>query len=247
MRALLALVAAIALLATTPMHAAPVTRGEEKLVLSRVMNRVSPELAQYFDTVLYVSKAPSGPLAQHMFVLEKDGYGGFQAVEKFAVSTGRERKERYFTATPVGVFQLDRTRMFAMHHSKTWDNAPMPYAMFLDVSYRSRATGIALHAAYGKAGARALGRRASGGCVRLPAPKAKALFNDIRYGRYDGMVPEFVFDSAAGVTSPTGEIARDAAGRPRLKRGIAILLVIENFSGKGRVAQNGIIHATGAG
>jgi hypothetical protein len=245
MRSLLAVAAAVALLVISPVHAASVTRREEAVVLARVANRVSPELAQYFDTVLYVSKAPSGPLAQHMFVLEKDRYGEFQAVEKFAVSTGREKKERYFTGTPVGVFQLDRTRMFPMHHSKTWDNAPMPYAMFLDVSYRSRATGIALHAAYGKAGARALGRRASGGCVRLPPQQAKFLFQEIRQGRHDGMVPEFVFNSALGVTSNTGAIARDSTGRARLKRGITILLVIEDFSGKGSIAQNA--GASGAG
>ena len=218
-------------------HAAGVSPTEENVVLSRVANRVTDELAQYFDTILYVSKAPSGPLAQHMFVFEKDADGSFRGVEKFAVSTGRERKERYFTGTPDGVFQLDSTRLVRLHHSKVWDNAPMPYTMFLNVAYRNGLTGIALHAAYGKANVRKLGSRASGGCVRMPPGKAKQLFEEIEAGRHTGLVPEFVFDPAYGGTNDRGEMLRGYSGQPVLRRGITVLLVIENYSGKGAVAE----------
>jgi hypothetical protein len=171
-----------------------------------------------------------------MFVLEQDGFGAYQVVDAFAVSTGRERKERYFTSTPTGVFQLDRTRMVRMHRSKTWDNAPMPYAMFIDVSYETRLSGVALHAAYGKAGRAALGKRASGGCVRMPPAKAKALFEDIQAGRYNAYVPQFAFDYRLGSTNKTGEVNRDSSGAPILRNGLSILLVIENYAGRTTVA-----------
>jgi hypothetical protein len=207
-----------------------------EIAFARVQNKVSPELVSYFNTVLYVSKAGNGPLAQRMFVFQRGGYGGFFLRDDFPVSTGRERQERYFTTTPTGVFKLDPNRMFRMHRSKTWDDAPMPYAMFLDVVYRQRATGIALHAATGKAGNAALGRRASGGCVRMPNDRVKALFEEIEAGNHRGMVPRFDWDASNGRTSTEGMMARDFFGQPVLEPGITVLLIIENFSGRQTIA-----------
>ncbi len=221
---------------TATADAAPESRGEAERVLARVEAKVPGELASYFNTILYVSKASSGPWAQRMFVFQRDAYGEFIPVDQFAVSTGREKQERYFTATPTGIFKLDPGRMFRMHRSKTWDNAPMPYAMFLDVTYRERATGIALHAAPGKGGHAALGRRASGGCVRMPAGKVKQLFEEIQQGMHGGMVPEFAWDEARGRTSTDGVMERDVWGAPVLKPGVGVLLVIENFSGRETLA-----------
>jgi hypothetical protein len=204
-------------------------------VLSRISAIVPADVSPHFNTILYVSKARSGPWAQRMFVFRRDAYGEFALADEFAVSTGREKQEKYFTSTPAGIFKLDPNRMFRMHLSKTWDNAPMPYAMFLDVSYRDGATGIALHAATGSGNAM-LGRRASGGCVRMPAAKVKRLFEEIRQGRHDGMVPEFAWDAARGRTSTDGVIVYNYYGEPVLERGISVLLVIDEFSGREAIA-----------
>jgi hypothetical protein len=136
----------------------------------------------------------------------------------------------------VGIFKLDPNRMFRMHRSKTWDNAPMPYAIFLDVKYRDGATGIALHAATGKAGNAALGRRASGGCVRMPASKVRRLFEEIQRGEHHGMVPDFAWDAGRGRTSTEGEMLRGYWGEPVLSPGVSVLLVIDNLSGREAIA-----------
>jgi hypothetical protein len=174
-----------------------------------------------------------------MFVFKRDAYGQLQLDDQFAVSTGRERQEKYFTSTPVGIFKLDPRRMVRLHRSKTWDNAPMPYAMFLDVHYRDGSSGIALHAATGKAGNAALGRRASGGCVRMPASKVRKLFEEIQQGQHRGMVPDFAWDAARGRTSTEGEMLRGYWGEPVLSAGVSVLLVIENFSGREAIADAG--------
>jgi lipoprotein-anchoring transpeptidase ErfK/SrfK len=73
------------------------------------------------------------------------------------ISSGKPGKN-----TPPGIFPiLEKKRM---HHSRKYDNAPMPFMQRLD-QY-----GIALHA-----GA-IPGRPASHGCVRLPAAFAAKLF-----------------------------------------------------------------------
>ena len=51
-----------------------------------------------------------------------------------------------------------------MHHSRKYDNAPMPFMQRID-QY-----GIALHAGYNP------GRPASQGCIRLPAQFAAKLY-----------------------------------------------------------------------
>jgi hypothetical protein len=74
------------------------------------------------------------------------------------VSTG---KRGY--GTPVGIFTvLEKDRH---HRSRTYDNAPMPYANRLTWQ------GVALHAGH------VLGRPASHGCIRLPSQFARLLFD----------------------------------------------------------------------
>ena len=64
--------------------------------------------------------------------------------------------------TPTGIFNIHTKK--TMHRSRKYDNAPMPFAQFID-QY-----GVALHAG-------ALpGHPASHGCVRLPSQFAKKLF-----------------------------------------------------------------------
>lgn len=86
------------------------------------------------------------------------------------VSTGREQWEnapgrRYFSRTPVGSWSP--YRMTRDHRSSLWGGVPMPYALWLT-------GGIAIH---GTDAVNALGRRASGGCIRLATPNARALYN----------------------------------------------------------------------
>lgn len=84
-------------------------------------------------------------------------YRGDQLVAAATVSSGKGER-----ATPTGIFTvLEKKRM---HHSRKYDNAPMPFMQRID-KY-----GIALHAGHNP------GRPASHGCVRLPAQFAAKLF-----------------------------------------------------------------------
>jgi hypothetical protein len=206
-------------------EAAMVNPGE---ALDRLRVKVPGDLVSYFDVFLYVSKAAEGSLAQHMYIFRRSAGGDLQFEQSFPVSTGRERHEKYFTSTPVGLFELDPNRFERYHYSRTW-HAAMPWAMFLNASFHGRQTGIALHSS-GQAHAANLGHRASGGCVRLPPAKAAELFERFRTEER-GYVPEFAYDSAADRTSAYGHLVRDAAGQPVMYYGYRVLLVIENYRG----------------
>jgi hypothetical protein len=200
-------------------------------VAARLSSLVPDELASYFNTVLYSSKAREGTWAQRMYVFERQEDGSFAEVDSFPISTGRERRERYFTTTPSGIYKIDRGRIHRMVRSSAWDGAPMPFAMFFDYSYRTRMTGMALHAASGGRAIADLGTRASGGCIRMPPEKAEALFEAVIAGEHDAMVPEFAFDQLAGTTNREGEMLRDHDGAPVLAPGLDILLVVDDFPG----------------
>ena len=84
-------------------------------------------------------------------------YRGDELAAVTTISSGREGHE-----TPTGIFPiLGKT---PMHHSKKYENAPMPFTQFIDTY------GIALHAGM------IPGRPASHGCVRLPAKFAAKLY-----------------------------------------------------------------------
>ena len=78
------------------------------------------------------------------------------------VSTGRSGFE-----TPGGTFHVMWTDVD--HHSKKYDDAPMPYAIFFQ-------SGYAIH---GTASSR-WGSPASHGCVRLPVPLARELYGIVQ-------------------------------------------------------------------
>ena len=84
-------------------------------------------------------------------------YRGEQLVAVSTVSSGTEKNP-----TPTGIFPILAKK--TMHHSKKYDNAPMPFMQRLD-QY-----GIALHAG------KLPGYPASHGCIRLPAKFAAKLF-----------------------------------------------------------------------
>lgn len=119
-----------------------------------------------YPLVVVINKAKQGPSAQRMIV-----YKNGQKSGTYVVSTGREKWEtsksgkRYFTRTPTGWFTP--TRLVKNHYSRTWQ-APMDYSIFF-------IGGIATHAAV-KSSERDLGKRASGGCIRLLRSQARDLF-----------------------------------------------------------------------
>lgn len=193
--------------------------------LHRIKQMVRAELFAYFDLYLYVNKAPKGVWAQRMFVFERQPNGRFRQLFRWLSSTGREKNERYFTTTPVGIFKLDPGRMRTMYYSVQWGGVAMPFAMFLDFSYASRKSGIAIHGTSGRTENR-LGRRASGGCIRLAEDNARMLYYLIRTN-YAGMVPEFAFDRNRGHTSKIGELLRDENGNVVMKPGYRVLLIVD--------------------
>jgi hypothetical protein len=212
---------------------APVAAPDPQLAMvsdaaGRLRGKIPANLYQYFDVYLYVSKAAEGSLAQHLYMFHKDAANNLVYEENFPVSTGRERHERYFTSTPVGLFQLDPNRFEVSHYSRTW-NARMPWAMFLNATLHGRQTGVALHSS-GEAHAALLGQRASGGCVRLPPEKAAELFRRFQNGE-QGMVPVFAYDSANNRTNGDGAIERDSSGDPILVPGYRVLVFIEDYPG----------------
>ena len=217
----------------------PAFAVDASAVAARLRQQVPLELTVYFDTILYVSKAAEGPWAQQMFVFRRQEDGQFELDESFAVSTGRERREQYFTTTPTGIFEIDPNRIYRMVHSARWGGAAMPYSMFIDYSYRTVKSGIALHAAAGRQNLANLGSRASGGCIRVPPEKAEQFFNQVQNGSR-GMVPILAFDESAGTTNRSGIMVRDAAGKPRLKSGITVLLVVDDYPGTEPVRTVGV-------
>ena len=70
--------------------------------------------------------------------------------------------------TPTGIFSVLNKKV--MHRSRKYENAPMPFAQFID-QY-----GIAMHAGHNP------GRPASHGCIRLPVAFAKKLFTTTGVG-----------------------------------------------------------------
>lgn len=196
-------------------------------VAARLQDKVPANLMRYFDVVLYVSKAGEGAWAQHMFIFHRASDGSLVYEKNIPVSTGREQREKYFTDTPAGIFELDPARFEPMHHSHTWHGAPMAWAMFLNFTLHNRQVGIALHSAGPHIAE--LGHRASGGCVRLPPDQASELYH--RFQNEDrGMVPVLAFDNASGSTSRLGEMMPNG-GQPLMTEGYKVLLVIEDYPG----------------
>ena len=90
-------------------------------------------------------------------------YRGDELMAVAAVSSGKTK-----TPTPTGIFQVLEKK--TMHHSRKYDNAPMPFMQRID-NY-----GVALHAGHNP------GQPASHGCVRLPKEFAAKLFKTTKVG-----------------------------------------------------------------
>jgi lipoprotein-anchoring transpeptidase ErfK/SrfK len=187
---------------------------------------------------MYVSKSNRGPLAQRMFVFQRDADGKIIPYAEWQVSTGREKLEIHHekkirTTTPEGMFTLDPDRFHERYFSRTWDNAPMHYAMFYDLQNNGNMSGLAIHAAVGKSKIRRLGRRDSAGCVRLAPKHAKELFFKIK-NTTKGRVPSFAINEK-GSTDRWGRVEKSADGTPILQDGYRAVLLVENFDGRDEV------------
>ena len=86
-----------------------------------------------------------------------------QLMHTFDVSTGRAGH-----STPAGKYVVQR--MYRKYHSKKYDNAPMPFAIFFH-------GGFAIH---GTTDLKHLGTIASHGCVRLHPDNARLLFDLVK-------------------------------------------------------------------
>ncbi|MEQ1863917.1 MAG: L,D-transpeptidase family protein [Micropepsaceae bacterium] len=204
----------------------------------RLLSTVPDDIEGYFDLFMYASKSNRGPLAQRMYVFQRDPDGRLVPYAEWRISTGREKIELHHekkirTTTPEGVFALDPDRFHRRYFSKTWDGAPMHYAMFYDMTNNGKQSGLAIHAAVGKDKIRRLGRRDSAGCIRLAPKNAKELFYKIR-NTTQGRVPAFAVNER-GSTDRWGKAQRDEGGTLILQDGYRALLFVENYDGRDEV------------
>jgi lipoprotein-anchoring transpeptidase ErfK/SrfK len=200
-----------------------------------LLDAVPDDIEPYFDLFMYVSKAGSGPLGQHMFVFQRDSDGKIVPYAEWRVSTGREKWEihndrKVRTVTPDGIFLLDPNRFYRKYWSRSWDNAPMHYAMFYDMMTNGAHSGIAIHAAIGQSKIDRLGQRDSAGCIRLAPRNAKELFYKVQ-NTTRGEVPVLAMNDRQS-TDRWGKAERNQAGSLVLQDGYRALLYVENFDGR---------------
>jgi hypothetical protein len=201
----------------------------------RLFRTVPDEIEPYFDLFMYVSKSDRGPLAQRMFVFQRNTDGEIVPYADWKVSTGREKVElhqtrRVRTTTPEGIFALDPKRFYERYWSTSWDNSPMHYAMFYDLLNNGHQAGLAIHAVSGKDKIEALGRRDSAGCIRLAPKHAKELFYKVR-NTTQGKVPVLALGER-GSTDRWGRVEVDETGAMILQDGYRALVFVENFDGR---------------
>jgi len=202
---------------------------EEQQVLAKSggkLAKLDSEMLKHFNVVLLVNKGTKGEFAQTLSVLRPSARGCegcvWTASDVWDVSTGRERHEtRDFTTTPEGIYQLDQRRFYREYQSRLWEGASMPFAMFWRYTENGQQTGWALHAAGSSKAKRRLGRRDSGGCVRLHPDNARELFEEL-LNKHQGEVPRFDWGSREG------DLVHEDDGSLALTHGIKALLVIED-------------------
>jgi len=226
-------------LRTAPQPVIPVPPHDRlKAAAFRLKDKLTPEMIEHFDLILYVSKAGSGPLGQRMVVFENSGEV-LTPIHDWQVSTGREQDEvsprgrSTFTATPKGYYEFDPDRMYRAYHSWNWDR-DMPHAMFFNWERRGVATGLAIHAATGEDIAK-LGSRASAGCVHLGPENAALLYRLVR--EHEGRVPRFAYNADTDTMSNSGNFMHDRKGRLKMTEGYKVLVVIDDYAGGDRLAR----------
>jgi len=156
--------------------------------------------------VVLVNKAQVGSTAQRIRI-----YQDAELIQEWKVSTGREKVETaksgrvYKTTTPVGYYRP--TKLVENYHSNTW-LADMPHAVFF-------VGGIAIHASTHISD---LGKRASGGCVRLSPQNAKTFYE---------LVKAMPVTSVQAI-SKSGKSLYNKNGSPILTMNRDVLIIVEN-------------------
>jgi lipoprotein-anchoring transpeptidase ErfK/SrfK len=213
--------------------------ASQRAAADRLRAGLSQEMLSHFDMFLYVSKADKGPLAQRLYVFQKQPDNTIKIAYDWAASTGRESHEisplgkPSFTDTPRGYYQIDPNRMYWRYHSHAW-NQPMPWTMFFNWERNGLATGLAIHGASDDDIA-LLGQRASAGCVHIAPENAKFLYRLIR-ANYRGEIPRFAYDRKSQTMSNSGELMREKDGSLAMTEGFKVLVFIEDYGGANVVA-----------
>ncbi len=205
----------------------------------RLKDSLTEEMLANFEMFLYVSKADHGPLAQRMYVFQKQPGNDLKLAYDWPVSTGRERVEispsgaNAPSFTPAGYYEIDPQRMYTHYSSMQW-HQPMSYAMFFNWEDHGYQTGLAIHAASGE-DISLLGQRSSAGCVRLAPENARILFAMVREN-YKGLMPKFAYDKRTATMSNNGMLLHDTRGNLELTQGYKVLIFIEDYGGDQVVA-----------
>lgn len=175
-----------------------------------------------FRYVLVVNKANSGKDAQTLKMYENG-----QLIKTRKISTGREQFERKgmnhsksdaWTTTPSGYYTPEwlskdhKSSAYGTKLSFLTGGTRMPFAIFFN-------GGVAFHEVLPKSTG-ALGRRASGGCVRLPTDTASDLFYRIQE----------TSGTKNPVFSKSGEVKTDVNGNIvyNEKSGYSALIIVIN-------------------
>ena len=167
------------------------------------------KMLSYFDMVLLINVAQRSDFskenssAQRMQILVRNGDSNnlkdWNRIHIWPISSGDPCGQKI--ETPTGVFKLDPSRFHPEYYSVLFKNAKMFETMFLYHNYKNgKPTGIAIHGTYKT---EKLGRRESGGCIRLYRDNSQCLFNTLQgnaeesclgggYLDYRGTVPSFI-------------------------------------------------------
>lgn len=166
----------------------------------------TPEDIRRARLVAVINKSSIGSTSQLMRV-----YLDGQLIHEWEVSTGREKLETaksgkvYRTTTPVGYFRPYKIEL--NHYSNTW-KADMPHAVFFN-------GGIAVHAT---THVEDLGKRASGGCIRLAPQNAKTFFQLVKSVGLN-QVPTI---------NRNGKTVLSLDGTPITSKNWDVLIIVEN-------------------
>ncbi|MEY4485463.1 MAG: hypothetical protein RL693_2915 [Verrucomicrobiota bacterium] len=143
----------------------------------------------------YPERSLTGPVLVFVSIPRQEAvvYRNGVRIGRAACSTGRAGH-----STPAGVFQI--LEKDVDHHSKTYNNASMPYMQRLTWD------GVALHTGFNP------GHPDSHGCVRLPDAFAKNLFSVTQKGgtviiSNDAKLPTMALSQGFGTNGPDGRVA----------------------------------------
>ena len=142
-------------------------KSSAQLELARQADKLKPG-----EWVLKPEIAPSGPVLVYVDLTRQRAtvYRNGVRIGVSTISSGKDGHE-----TPTGVFTILEKNV--VHHSKTYDDAPMPFQQ------RLTWMGVALHAG------NLPGYPASHGCVRIPMFADKAVYKMMPVG-----TPVYVYD-----------------------------------------------------